>query len=111
MLSLAQARQVAPATLGVFNDVVQFLQHLLSLGSEQAQTIGTLQIIIRYVVPLAVTEIARAVTTIVTDIEGTLTFRGRRQRGQCTVGIDAIVAGREVAVAPDHIESRLRNHY
>ena len=93
VLPLAQSREVAPASLGVVDDVAQFAKHVLACRGEQCEAVGTAEHAVGYVVGLAVAEIARAVASVVADVEGLLALGSRGQCGQRAVGIDAVVAG------------------
>ena len=92
-LSLAIAREFAPAVLGVAHDDVHLAEYPLSFGCQFVEAVGLLHHHIGDVVAAAAADVTGAMPAVVGDIERLLAFgRGRERRGDA-VRIDVVVAG------------------
>ena len=102
-LFLTKAREFSPAVLGIPHHKVHLLQHFLPFWCQLVEAVGLLHHDIGDIIAAAAADVTRAVTSVVGDIEGFLTFGRRGQRRSDAVRIDIIVAGGIRGGLPDQL--------
>ncbi len=103
VLQGTQTRQLAITAASVLADDVQPLHHVLAQGSQLAQTVGLGHHGVGSLVVVGPDEIARAVASVVADIEGVLTLGSRRQLQLRRFRVSQIVAGRATDVVANFL--------